>query len=404
MSDPPTLMTRLRAKLAGEVATDTIDAYRAAGASAYDLLVDAEQARAALSENDYWEVPDATQSFFLCTWNAFALQSLGDAFIEADFEYDRRTVGFIPPVTAEQAASFYAEVEQWLVRARQAQSDRSYRLDLYVPAELPEWVEVEPCPMPHLHAMLSACRTLREHAAVSVMDLKKRAPAGRAQDVERIDSLLVTATTTADYADQLHGRLHQGQAASQELHERIETSIKDALERAFLVGQLAAMPTLESGVATRVASARKRLPGPGEPGFDPWCLTDPNTRQQWQRDPQAQRAIESLWSSDPDPRRTLDLQAEIDAALDAGEIEYATDAQGNRLGNYYCCPWSAVYVAKRPVKVHGQRLRPSQQFTLDVSAEEILEGGTFKRELLLGSFSPTNEIDYCEPGAGGHAD
>lgn len=400
MSEAPTLMTRLRAKLAGEVATDIIAAYRAAGASAYDLLVEAEQTRAALAEDDYWQVPDATQLFFLCAWNAFALQTLGEAFVEADFEYDRGTVGFLPPVTAEQAANFYAEVEHWLVRARQAQSDRSYRIDLHLPAELPDWVDVEPCPMPHLHAMLSACRELREHAAVAVMDLKKRAPAARARDVEMIDSLLAAVNTATDYADQLHSRLHRSSTASQELHERIEASIKDALERAFLVGQLAAMPTLESTVVARAASAPKRLPAPDESGFDPWCLTDPNTRQRWQRDRQARQAIESLWSYDSDPSRTLEIQAEINAALEAGDIEYATDAYGKRLGNYYCCPWSAVYVAKRPTKIGGKRLRALQQFTFDVSAEEVLDGGEFKRELLLGSFSATGDVDYCEPGSG----
>lgn len=57
MSQAPTLMTRVRAKLAGEVAVDTVDAYRRAGASAYDLIVEAEQKRAEIEEDDYWQVP-----------------------------------------------------------------------------------------------------------------------------------------------------------------------------------------------------------------------------------------------------------------------------------------------------------------------------------------------------------
>lgn len=74
----------------------------------------------------------------------------------------------------------------------------------------------------------------------------------------------------------------------------------------------AAVPGLEQSAEATI-SARTRLPGPGEPGFDPWCLTDPNTRSRWQRDPQAQRAI-----------------------------DYATDAQGRLVGNCHCCPWSAI--------------------------------------------------------------
>jgi hypothetical protein len=250
--------------------------------------------------------------------------------------------------------------------------------------------------------MLSACRSLTEHAEIALADLKQRSPAARAKEVGAIESLLVAAKVAAEYAEQLHSQLDRGSAASQSLHERIESSIKDALAQAYLVGQLAAMPGVERDVTTSAGTSGRRLAGPGEPGFDPWCLTDPRSRDSWQRDPQAQAAVDSLWSYDPDPARTLAMQAEIDGALAAGTVDYATDAQGRRLGNYYCCPWSAVYTARRPVTIGGKRLRAQQQFTLDVSAEEIAEGGPFKRELLLGNFSPTDEIDYCDPNAGGH--
>lgn len=400
MSEQPTMMTRMRARLAGEISTDSLAAYRAAGASAYGLLVEAEQERAALEETDYWQVPEAKQTFFLASWNTFALQSIGDAFIEADFEYDPSTVGFVPPVTAEQATRFYADVEPWLVRARQAQADPAYRLDLHAPAELPEWVDVEPCPMAHLHAMLAAVRKLREHAEIAVADLRARAPEQHREEVAKVASILVSVQTTGDYAADLHSQLHGGKAASQALHERIERSSKEALEQAFLVGQLAAMPEVAKRAAPAGSGVARRLPGPGEPGFDPWCLTDPRTRPQWKRDPQAAGAVDALWRHDPDPERTLRTHAEIEAALESGAVAYATDARGRRLGHFYCCPWSAVYVAKRPVTIGGKRLRPRQQFTFDVSAEEIFEGGKFKRELLLANFSPTDEIDYCDPTAG----
>ncbi len=401
MPEPPTLMTRLRARVAGEISTDTIAAYRAAGASAYGLLVEAEQERTVLATDDYWTVSASQQTFFLATWNAFVLQSIADAFIDADFAFDPGTVGFVPPVTAEQAMRFYAGVEQWLVRARQAQADPRYRLDLHVPAELPAWVEVEPCPEAHLHAMLTASGKLREHAELAVADLRKRAPQSRQSDLTKIKSLLAAAQTTADYAEQLHTQLHAGQSASQDLHERIERSIKDALGKAFLTGQLAAMPQIDQYVPESGSVPTQRLPGPGDRGFDPWCLTDPHTRAQWQRDRRAQAAVDALWKYDPHPDRTLEIQATIDAALARGDVDYATDANGRRLGNYFCCPWSAVYVAKRPIEIGGKRLRPLQQFTFDVSAEEIVEGGAFKRELLVADFSRTEDIDYCDPGADG---
>ena len=40
-----------------------------------------------------------------------------------------------------------------------------------------------------------------------------------------------------------------------------------------------------------------------------------------------------------------------------------------------------------------------QELTLDVSAEEIPEGGPFIRRLLADPFTPTSKVDYCDPGA-----
>lgn len=401
MSSSPTLPTRLRAKLAGEVAAGALDAYRSAGAGAYGLLVEAEQLRQQLQAEgrDGFSAEPATQAFLVCAWNAFALQTLGDEFVETDYRADPKTVGFVPPVTAEQALAFYDEVEHWLVRAGQAKADPDYRLDLHVPAELPRWAAAEPCPHEHLMAMLAACRKLVEHAELALADLSKGDAGTQGPLLARLASELSALKANAEYAEQLHAQLHQNRA-NRELHERIERSIKEALERAFLLGQLAAMPGLVAASGETLGLNAERLPGPGEPGFDPWCLTDPETRPRWQRDPQAQRAIETLWDYDPDPARTLETHAEIEAALAADAIVYATDARGRRLGNFYCCPWSSIYVVRKPVRIAGQRLRPMQQFTFDVSAEEIVEGGPFKRELLLGNFQPTNEIDYCDPRSG----
>lgn len=40
-----------------------------------------------------------------------------------------------------------------------------------------------------------------------------------------------------------------------------------------------------------------------------------------------------------------------------------------------------------------------QQFTFDVSAEEMADGGQFVRRLLPGPFHDTSEIYYCDPTA-----
>lgn len=106
------------------MSAETLDAYRRAGLGVY-LLAGAEAERSALAGTSAGDVRDATRCFLLCTWNAFALQTLGDAFVDADYEADPRTVGFVPPPLA-------------------------------LPAELPACVEVEPCPSEHLQAMLGS--------------------------------------------------------------------------------------------------------------------------------------------------------------------------------------------------------------------------------------------------------
>jgi hypothetical protein len=40
----------------------------------------------------------------------------------------------------------------------------------------------------------------------------------------------------------------------------------------------------------------------------------------------------------------------------------------------------------------------------DVSAEEMGEGGQFKREIVVANFGTTNRVDCCDPSAGGHHD
>src|SRR5262249_50946199 len=157
-----------------------------------------------------------------------------------------------------------------------------------------------------------------------------------------------------------------------------------------------AMPTLISRYRPKAGPARvdpETLPGGTR--FDPWCLTDPATLRQWQADPRARKAIQALWAVDPDPARTLTIPAPIQPALQSGAI---TRVERMRKGSYYyCCPWSPVYQVHRPVKINGKQLSVPQQFTFDVSGEELADGGSFVRRIVLGPFQPTDEVDYCDP-------
>jgi len=124
--------------------------------------------------------------------------------------------------------------------------------------------------------------------------------------------------------------------------------------------------------------------------LDPWCITDPEAKQRFEGDAEAVAALVNTWRNDPDHAHTRQVQEEITQARDQGDL--------TRTSYYYCCPWSAVYRVNRDTRIDSNRLRRGQQFTFDVSAEGIPKGRPFKRELVVGDFQPTEQIDYCLPG------
>lgn len=388
---------RIVARMQGEVPAEDLEAYRRAGSEVYRLLGELEQRRAewAVGQVNAWTAPPATQAALLCSWNAFALQTMGDNLLTADYESQPLTRRYVPLVTARQIVAFYEQVPAWLGRARASQASDSYSLDVTVPAQLPAWSEVEPCPRPHLVAMRAALSQLRTHAGAGMagfhVDLDDR---DRKRAHDRVHEVLGEAESAAAYADSLWAP-----QVPDTIHEAIEQHSKRAIELFYLLGQLMAMPRL--ALAERPSPrpvGGQRLPGPGEPGFDPWVLTDPRSLGRWQRDGTAQAAIEQLWRRDPEPRRTLAVQGEIQAARERGDI-----VLDERIGHYFCCPWAPIYLVRRPVVINRQRLGVMQQFAYDVSAEEMERGGPFTRRLVIGAFSPTNDVDYCLPGQG-HAD
>lgn len=391
-------MTRLASALSGEVPATTVEAYRRAGQAAYEDFLTAERLRQdlVLAGTDLWSTSKGQASQLLCAWNAFVLQSLGDEFVEADYRANRRTVGYLPPVTAEQAARFLGEVEQWSSLAHRAAADPSFDVaaERVLPAALPAWVEVEPCPVPHLDAMLAASRIMRDRTEGALADfIRLGSTESKAATVSRLTGMVADATSATTYAESMWVP-----NATFEVHQRVEVSVRRGISAYYLVGQLLAVPELLDRPAVQVATVTgARKPLPGEAGFDPWCLTDPAGRDSWQRDPSARRAVETLWRFDPDPAATLVVQAQIDAAADLGLITAGIDARGRRTGNFYCCPWPAIYLVREPVTIASRALRAGEQFTFDVSAEEMSEGGSFKRNVVVGPFHPTTEVDYCEP-------
>lgn len=409
--DRPGLWTRLAAALRSEVPAGQLEAFRRAGAGVFDSYLSSEhQAQAlALGGTHPWLAAPGVKAQQIATWNAVVLQTVASALLDADYAAVPSTRGYVPPVTAEQAWALFEQVQPWLSRAREAAVNPAYRLDgeIALPADLPPWVEVEPCPRAHLDAMLAAARATGERLEAARGRLASAGPPPEGMQLaqHRLDQLAVQAETATSYAA---GLMHR--QADQRLHEVIEDHLHRALETQYHLGQLLVDPSLlerydQRGVAGGAgAPGGSRLPAPGEPGFDPWVLTDPSTRAAWQRDRRAVQAIETMWRLDPQPRRTLELAEQLLAALARGDVTDATDERGRPLGSYYCCPWSAIYSVRRPLRLGGRRLRAMQQFALEVSAEEMPETGTFVRRVVVGPFTPTSSVDYCDPTQGGHDD
>jgi len=393
-------LTRMFSRLQGEILADTLEAYRRASSSVHELLHKSDDLRehAALSGLTAWTIGKHQQIEMLCSWNAFVLQILGNEFLDSDYRTDPATHGYVPPITADQVMRFYSQVEGWLNRSHQAASNPAFRLDVQVPALLPPWSEVEPCPNSHLHGMLFAMCSIRDHCLAGIQFLGSEPPADKKQEEQfhQIQQHYASAMARARYAEDLHGV-----NPSQETHERVEPYVKEAIETFFLVGQLTAMPSLTINQTKPVSPVViKPLPKsslPGRPDFDPWCLTDPEMVLAWQRDPEAHEAILTMWQFDPNPHKTLTIHQEINAAFKRGDIQYARTSSGERLGHFFCCPWGPIYEVVRPVTIDGLYMTTLQQFVFDVTAEGMNLGESFTREIMVGSFERTNRTEYGSP-------
>lgn len=226
----PTWRERLKAH--GEVPRGALDAYKVAGRSVYQYVLDLDSLRA-----EGAALP-AVQAALLAGWVAFSLQVLGDEMLDADAALDPATANYVPPATAQQVTEFYEPVRAWIGRAQAAKANSSYRLDVTLPEVLPPWVEVEPCPPAHVFALRQAVTRLRQYTEGLVPGFDSQQ--GHAGDL--VAQGLAEAGSAADYATGMWG-----DSTSEPLpqtHAVIESSLKTAAETYFYLGQVIAMPSL----------------------------------------------------------------------------------------------------------------------------------------------------------------
>jgi hypothetical protein len=402
-----TIWGRIVAAVKGEVSTQTLEAYRRAGSTVHDLLDAAESRRLEAKARGVsaWDVDQACQAQLLFTWNAFVLQTLDDQFLDADYQHDPVTVGFVPPITAAQAQLFYNQVEGWLGQARRAESDPDYKPTMPLPADLPGWREADPCPYPHLIAMVAALKAIRSHCEAAMVVFEGGGtPDDKQKALGRIRAMLAEASSKAEYAERLMGK-----HVNAELHEQIEKHAQTAIEGFYRVGQIIAMPALLDQPKKPAPKGAPRelaaIPmAKTDAGFDPWVMTDPEARDRLKRDRQAAKAIENMWRYDPDSRSTLRIQQQLADLAASADIGFALKPNGQRIGHFMCTPYAPIYIARKPIVLDGERIGRGVEFTIEISAEGVNLGEPFRREIVRGPFGPAPGVDYCDPDEKGPHD
>lgn len=241
MAAKPTRWNRLAARVRRELPATDLEAYRRASLPVFELWEHVEQARLQARDEglDAWRVPPSARTELVCAWNAFVLQVLGNCILDADYQGDPATRGFVPRGTAAQIRQFYQEVEGWMMRARHARANPSYVVDVPLPAALPRWSEDEHRSRSHLAGLRHAMRAIRGHAESALALLPDDAPGDAAKQAQlaRIRQAHGVARDRARFAEEMLG---PGTGA----HAFAEAYVRDAIERFYLLGQAAADPVL----------------------------------------------------------------------------------------------------------------------------------------------------------------
>jgi hypothetical protein len=186
-------------------------------------------------DSDGWTADDrGSQYFRLCAWNAFALQTIADRLLDADAAADPATEGYVPRSTLGFARACYDQVPDWLSLARSIRSDPDPRLANRLPSRLPRWEHDEPTRASELRGLQDAFEALQART-----ETKVNALSGTDRATAELRHLCAKMQADADYAEEVgirgSGPVERGEARAHLLN---------ALQNAFQLGQLLALPTL----------------------------------------------------------------------------------------------------------------------------------------------------------------
>jgi hypothetical protein len=348
------LRDRLGAMAHGEVSTAGLGAYASANTDAYSLLDD---------------LP-ATGNARAAAWCAFVLQTHADDLLASG-----SSPGFASEEICEECQMVFQLVSTWLGRSRQAAADPSYRLDVVVPQPLPQ---PRAARTPNvLKAMRKTLETIQARVGADIAERGAEPVAARVRPMMSVVQSAIDASAV----------LVRGSVGI-ELAASLTGTLQGGLDRAYQIGQLLSLPDLIAHPAPPVAPTEShhdasslQLFLPGDPGFDRWCLTDPIVRARQSEAGQSKTDLDAFWAADPEPAKTLAVQAEIAAALERGIVDYLPErASGAFTARATRCPWPGVLYAKTPVTIAGTMLQAGDSFIFSVGRTET----GFERTLRAG--------------------
>jgi hypothetical protein len=337
------LRDRLEASLRGEVSTADLVTYASSNQDAYDLVD---------------ELP--TQGVAaLAAWCAFVLQTHADNLLGSG-----STPGHCVQPAYEEARVLIQLAAAWLERARSAQSSERYRLDVAVP---------QPYPRPYGEFHVDELRAMRKTLEAVEARAGTAIEGRRGEPIyERLQPTLGIMRAALDAALVLS----RGRTPEDTVEAALVQSLHAALDRGYQAGQLLAMPELVA-LPTRkpppsvLSPASLAVARPGDPMFDPWCLTDPIERRRLSAHRSSSATLDEFWKSYPHPEQLLAVQAEILSAREAGTADYLLAADAGSLRQFTAkCPWPGAFLALSPIVVGGQALDEGDRFLLSAGGGE----------------------------------
>ena len=214
----------------GDVGVAGLDGLRAVGSAAYGLQSDAEALRGKPAW-DPWAQSTQTQVFLLSAWNAFALQTLADHVLAAEQRVEAGVLAF--------AQACVGAVPRWIEAARSAQVDPSFRPSAGLPADLPAWPRIVHPRDASVRALRTAYDALAPLPEYEVARLATAPPEVRRPAVVAMQVDVGEMHTAVEFADRLTAHARSGQQ-----YAEVCAQLRLALDRAFTLGQVVAMPSL----------------------------------------------------------------------------------------------------------------------------------------------------------------